>query len=48
VVLNSPLKAVGVVVGSLVLGTVLGLLACRLMRPLQASVVTPLPPRFGF
>jgi hypothetical protein len=48
VVLNSPLKAVGVVVGSLVLGTVLGLLACRLMRPLQANVVTPLAPRFGF
>ena len=48
VVLDSPLKAVGVVVGSLVLGTVLGLLACRLMRPLQASVVTPLAPRFGF
>jgi hypothetical protein len=48
VVLGSPLKAVGVTIGSVVLGTVLGLLACRLMRPLQASIVAPLAPRFGF
>lgn len=48
VVIASPLKAVGVVFGSLVLGTLFGVLACRLMRPLQASVVAPLAPRFGF
>jgi hypothetical protein len=44
----SPLKAIGVVIGSLVLGTVLGLLACRLMRYREASVVAPLAPRFEF
>ena len=48
VVLASPFRAVAVVIGSLVLGSLLGLLACRLMRPLQASVVAPLAPRFGF
>jgi hypothetical protein len=48
VILASPLKAIGVVIGSLVLGTLLGLLACRVMRSLQASVVAPLAPRFGF
>jgi hypothetical protein len=42
-----PLPALGVVIGSFVLGFVLGLLACRLMRPLQAAVVAPLAPRFG-
>jgi hypothetical protein len=47
VILASPSKAVGVVIGSFVLGTVLGLLACRLMRRLQASAVAPLAPRFG-
>ena len=48
VVLASPFRAVAVVIGSLVLGSLLGLLACRLMRPLQASVVAQLAPRFGF
>ena len=48
IILASPLRAVGVVIGSLVLGSLLGLLACRLMRPLQASAVAPLAPRFGF
>jgi hypothetical protein len=48
VILGSPLKAAGVVIGSLVLGTVLGVAACGLMRPLQARSVAPLAPRFGF
>jgi hypothetical protein len=48
VILASPSKAVGVVIGSFVLGTVLGLLACRIMRHRQVSVVAPLAPRFGF
>src|SRR5713226_8529955 len=39
VILGSPFPAIGVVIGSLVLGTVLGLLACRLMHSLQARVV---------
>src|SRR6266852_441304 len=41
VISASPLKAIGVVIGSLVLGTVLGLLACRVMRYREASVVAP-------
>jgi hypothetical protein len=48
VIFASPLIAAGVVIGSLVLGTFLGALACRVMRPLQATVVAPLAPRFGF
>jgi TM2 domain-containing membrane protein YozV len=48
VILGSPLKASGVVIGSFVLGTLFGLFACRLMRPLQSAVVAPLAPRFGF
>jgi hypothetical protein len=47
VIMASPLRAIGVVVGSFVLGMVLGLLACRIMRSLQANVVAPLAPRFG-
>jgi len=47
IIFASPLKAIGVVIGSLVLGFALGVLACRVMRPLQASVVAPLAPRFG-
>src|SRR5262249_30752502 len=47
-IMASPLPAIGVVIGSCVLGFVLGLLACRLMRPFQAAVVAPLTPRFGF
>src|SRR5262245_48918355 len=48
VIMASPLRALGVVVGSFVLGMILGLLACRIMRPLQANVVAPLAPRFGY
>jgi uncharacterized membrane protein YeaQ/YmgE (transglycosylase-associated protein family) len=48
VILAAPDLAVVVVVGSLVLGTLFGLLACRLMRPLQAHTIAPLAPRFGF
>ena len=48
VIFASPLIAAGVVIGSLVLGTFLGAHACRVMRPLQATVVAPLAPRFGF
>lgn len=47
VIMASPLRAIGVVVGSFVLGMALGLLACRIMRSLQANVVAPLAPRFG-
>jgi hypothetical protein len=47
IIFASPLKAIGVVIGSLVLGFVLGVLACRVMRPLQVSVVAPLAPRFS-
>src|SRR5262245_54166069 len=47
VILGAPHKAAGVVIGSFVLGTALGLLACRLMRPLQTSAVARLAPRFG-
>lgn len=48
VIIRSPHLAIGVVAGSLAMGTLLGLLACRLMRPLQASTIAPLTPRFGF
>jgi hypothetical protein len=48
VIVASPAKAIGVVIGSFVLGTALGLFACRIMRPFQASVLTRLAPRFGF
>jgi hypothetical protein len=41
VILGNPVRTVSIIVGSFVLGTVLGLLACHLMRPLQASVFTP-------
>jgi hypothetical protein len=48
IIFASPVKAIGVVIGSLVLGTVLGLLACRVMRYREASVVAPLSPGFEF
>ena len=48
IIFASPVKAIGVVIGSLVLGTVLGLLACRVMRHREASIVAPLSPRFEF
>jgi hypothetical protein len=44
-ILASPLRTTAIVIGSFVLGTVLGLLACRLMRPFQASVFTAAVPR---
>jgi hypothetical protein len=47
-IFTSPLPAIGVVIGSCVLGFILGLLACRLMRPFQAAAVAPLAPRFGY
>lgn len=47
-IMASPLPAIGVMIGSCALGFALGLLACRLMRPLQAAVIAPLAPRFGF
>jgi hypothetical protein len=42
-----PHKAVAVIVGSFVLGTLLGLVACWLMRPWQAPAMTRLVPRIG-
>jgi uncharacterized membrane protein YeaQ/YmgE (transglycosylase-associated protein family) len=47
VILASPLRAVGVVIGSFVFGSILGLLACVIMRRRQARVVAPLSPRLG-
>jgi hypothetical protein len=47
VMLGSPLRVISIVVGSFVLGTLLGLLACRLMRPLQASIFTAPVPRYA-
>ena len=47
VILGSPLRTLGIVVGSFVLGTLLGYLACRLMRPLQAPVFSPSSPRYA-
>jgi len=48
VILGSPLRTIGIVIGSFVLGMLLGFLACRLMRPVQAMVFdAPLPPRYG-
>jgi hypothetical protein len=41
IILGNPVRTVGIIVGSFAFGTVLGLLACHLMRPLQASVFTP-------
>jgi hypothetical protein len=47
VILGSPLRTLGIVVGSFVLGTVLGFLACWLMRPLQAKVFMAPSPRYA-
>ena len=41
VILNNPARTIGIIVGSFLLGTVLGYVACLLMRPLQASVFAP-------
>jgi ABC-type ATPase involved in cell division len=47
VILGSPLRTIGIVVGSFLLGTLLGFLACRLMRPLQAKVFMAPSPRYA-
>jgi len=47
VIVGSPWRTIGIVVGSFVLGTLLGFLACRLMRSLQASVFTAPLPRYA-
>jgi hypothetical protein len=47
IILGSPLRTLGIVVGSFVLGTLLGYLACRLMRPLQAPIFSALSPRYA-
>jgi hypothetical protein len=47
VILGSPSRTIGIIVGSFVLGTLLGLLACRLMRPLQANVFAAPVPRYA-
>jgi hypothetical protein len=43
VILGSPVRVLGIIIGSFVLGTLLGFLACWLMRPRQAKIFTPLP-----
>jgi hypothetical protein len=47
IILASPVRTAGIVIGSFLLGTLLGLLACRIMRPLQARVFAPAVPQFG-
>jgi hypothetical protein len=47
IIVGSPLRTLGIVVGSFVLGTLLGFLACRLMRPLQAKVFAAPSPRYA-
>jgi hypothetical protein len=47
IILGSPLRTLGIVVGSFVLGMLLGYLACRLMRPLQAPVFSASSPRYA-
>jgi hypothetical protein len=47
VILGSPLRTLGIIVGSFVLGTLLGFLACWLMRPLQAKVFTASASRYA-
>jgi hypothetical protein len=47
VILGSPSRTIGIIVGSFVLGTLLGFLACRLMRPLQANVFAAPVPRYA-
>src|SRR5262249_10641603 len=47
VIVGAPLRTIGVVVGSFVLGTLLGFLACRLMRPLRANVFAGPVPRYA-
>jgi hypothetical protein len=47
IILGNPLRTIGIIVGSFLLGTVLGYLACNLMRTLQASVFAPSTVRYG-
>jgi hypothetical protein len=47
VIMDSPLRTIGIIVGSFLLGSVLGLLGCLLMRPLQAQVFVPGAVRYG-
>lgn len=47
VILGSPLRVIAIIAGSFALGTLLGLLACRLMRPLQAQIFTTPSPRYA-
>jgi hypothetical protein len=47
IILDSPLRTIGIIVGSFLLGAVLGLLGCYLMRPLQSSVFASRPVRYG-
>ena len=46
-ILGAPWRTIGIVVGSFVLGSLLGFLACRLMRPLQATVFMAPSPRYA-
>jgi hypothetical protein len=47
IILGSPSRTIGIIVGSFLLGTVLGVLGCYLMRPLQSSVFASSPVRYG-
>ena len=47
VILGDISRTIGIIVGSFVLGTLLGFLACRLMRPLQANVFGAPVPRYA-
>jgi hypothetical protein len=47
VIMGSPLRTTGIIVGSFLLGSLLGLLGWLLMRPLQAQVFAPGAVRCG-
>jgi hypothetical protein len=46
-ILAAPHKAIAIVIGSVLLGTLLGFVACWLMRPWQSPAIARLTPRFG-
>jgi hypothetical protein len=46
-ILAAPGRTIGIVIGSFALGALLGLLACWIMRPMQARVFAPAVPRYG-
>jgi len=46
-ILAAPGRTIAIVIGSFVLGTILGLFACWIMRPMQARVFVPAMPRYG-